>query len=141
MRMQRIVLAMTLLCTTCQAQVTPEVTVVEVSTGTFEVPTATPDCQPTAGVMVDIQRASDSKLILQISGLQPGEVPYIIYSTSSGGASRMIASGYAVTGADANGKFITDQGGLLPLEGQTSAVWDIRLIHSRGVECATITLP
>ena len=141
MRMPWIALAIALLCTACQTQASTEVIVVEVSTGTFEVPTATPDCQPAAGVTVDIQRASDSKLILRISGLQPGEVPYIIYSTSSGGASRMIGSGYSVTGADANGEFITDQRGLLPLEGQTSAIWDIRLIHSRGVECATITLP
>jgi hypothetical protein len=141
MRIRWIVPAIVLFCTACQTQAATAVPVVEVSTAMFEVPTATPDCQHAEGVTMDIKRRSDSKVTLQISGLQPGEVPYIIYSTSSGGASRMIGSGYSVTGADASGKFTHDQGGLLPLEGQTSATWDIRLIHSRGVECATITLP
>jgi len=142
MRVQWIIPVIVLFCSACQTPAdATEVIVVEESTGTFIEPTSTPDCQHAEGVTIDIQRRSDSKVILQISGLQPGEVPYITYSTSSGGASRMIGSGYAVTGADASGKFTHDHGGLLPLEGQTSATWDIRLIHSRGVECATITLP
>jgi hypothetical protein len=141
-KMQWIVAIITLFCTACHQQAAAtEIPVVEVSTGTFEVPTATPDCQPANGVTMDIQRLSDSKLTLRISGLQPGEIPYIIYSTASARASRMITSGYAVTGASADGKFTIDQAGLIPPEGETSATWDIRLIHSRGVECATITMP
>jgi hypothetical protein len=53
----------------------------------------------------------------------------------------MIASSVFVNGADAQGEFRTDQSGLSPLPDQTSASWDIRLIHSRGIECTTITLP
>ena len=141
MRWKWIVSLIGLFCAACQPQAPAEGPVVLVSTGTFDVPTATPDCLHAAGVTLDVQRLGDSKVTLQISGLQPEEVPYIIYSTFSGGASRMIGSGYSVTSADANGKFATEQGGLIPPEGQTSAIWEIRLIHSRGVECATITLP
>lgn len=129
-------------CTACQPQAPTEMPVVVVSTGTFVVPTATPDCQHAEGVALEVQRLSDTKVTLHISGLQPGEIPYIIYSTSTIDAgSKMIASSVFVTGADAQGEFRTDQGGLSPLPGQSSAIWDIRLIHSRGIECATITLP
>jgi hypothetical protein len=142
MKMRWIVTVIALFCTACQTQAAAtEIPVVEVSTGMYEIPTATPDCQHADGVTLDIQRVSHKGVILHISGLQPGEVPYIIYSTSSADASTMMTSGYAVTGADANGEFTTDSPGLIPLKGQTSAIWDIRLIHSRGVECATITLP
>ena len=126
----------------CQPQARTEMPVVVVSTGTFVVPTATADCQHAQGVTLDVQRVSDSKVTLHISGLQPGEIPYIIYSTSlSGVGDKMFTSGNFVNGADARGEFSTEQEGLMPLEGQTSAIWDIRLIHSRGIECATITLP
>ena len=132
-----------LCCAACQPSQTPtEMPVVVESTGTFVVPTATPDCQHAEGVILDVQRLSDSKVSLHISGLQAREIPYILYSTSLAGAgAKMIASGVFTNGADAQGEFRTDQAGLNPLQGQTSAIWDIRLIHSRGVECTTITLP
>ena len=129
-------------CTACQPQAPTEMPVVVVSTGTFIVPTATPDCQHAEGVTLEVQRLSESKVSLHITGLQPGEIPYIIYSTSlTAAGAKMIASGVFVNGADARGEFRTDQAGLSPLPDQTSAIWDIRLIHSRGVECASITLP
>lgn len=129
-------------CTACQSQAPTQMPVVVVSTGTFVVPTATPDCQHAEGVTLEVQRVSESKVSLHITGLQPGEIPYIIYSTSSTGAgSKMITAGVFVNGADAQGEFRTDQSGLSPLPDQTSAIWDIRLIHSRGIECTTITLP
>jgi len=42
---------------------------------------------------------------------------------------------------DQHGNFSIDLPGLIRLEGETNATWDIRFIHARGVECATITLP
>jgi len=50
-------------------------------------------------------------------------------------------SGEFAEGADPKGNFSFEQGGLFPPKGETSATWDIRFIHSRGVECATIILP
>jgi hypothetical protein len=31
--------------------------------------------------------------------------------------------------------------GLQPLDGQSKATWDIRVVHRRGVACAEVTLP
>jgi len=107
----------------------------------FVEPTATPDCLHTDGVTLDVRRISDSGVELRARGLQPGEIPYITYSTFSSARSMSGTSGIFVKGADANGEFVFELKGLLPLEGQTSAAWDIRFIHARGVECATITLP
>ncbi len=104
-------------------------------------PTSTPDCLHADGVTLNVRRISDSSVELQVSGLEPGEMPFITYSTSDSGSSVRGEAGNFAQGANAKGEFIYKLGGLNPLTGQTSATWDIRLIHSRGVECATITLP
>lgn len=105
-------------------------------------PTATPDCQPIAGVMIEVRRLSDTTAVLHASGLQPGEIPFIFYSTSISGVRSMRgeAGGFA-KGADEQGEFSFELTGLQPLEGQARATWDIRLVHRRGVACAAITLP
>jgi hypothetical protein len=104
-------------------------------------PTATPDCQPAAGVTIEVQRLSNTTAVLHARGLQPGEIPFIFYSTSIIGRSmRGEASGF-VNGADEHGEFSFELAGLRPLEGQASATWDIRLVHRRGVACTEISLP
>jgi hypothetical protein len=40
-----------------------------------------------------------------------------------------------------DGEFFFELENLEPQVGQTDSTWDIRLVHQRGVECATITLP
>jgi len=105
-------------------------------------PTATPDCQPAAGVTVTVQRLTDTTALLHATGLQPGEIPSVFYSTSNGAgkSSRTEAWGFA-NGADAHGEFSFELHNLQPPEGQTTAAWDIRLVHRRGVACAQITVP
>ncbi len=105
-------------------------------------PTATPDCQPAAGVAIEVWRVSDTTAVLHASGLQPGEIPFIFYSTSISGVGSMRgeSSGFA-KGADEHGEFSFELTGLQPLEGQARATWDIRLVHRRGVACTEITLP
>ncbi len=105
-------------------------------------PTATPDCQPAAGVEIEVRRVSDTTALLHASGLQPGEIPFIFYSTSISGVGSMRgeSSGFA-KGADEHGEFSFELTGLQPLEGQARATWDIRLVHRRGVACTEITLP
>ena len=44
-------------------------------------------------------------------------------------------------GADEHGEFSLQLTSLQPLEGQTKATWDIRLVHAHGVACAEITMP
>jgi hypothetical protein len=104
-------------------------------------PTTTPDCQPAAGVMIEVRRLSDTTAALHASGLQPGEIPFIFYSTSIIGHSMRVESDGFAKGADEQGEFSFELTGLRPLEGQASATWDIRLVHRRGVACAEITLP
>jgi len=115
--------------------------VVEVAVEPFVEPTSTPDCLHADGVILDLRRISDSGVELQVSGLKPGEIPYITHSTFNRTGSKSGASGSFVEGADTNGEFVFELKGLLPLEGETSVTWDIRFIHARGVECATVTLP
>jgi hypothetical protein len=114
---------------------------VKVTEAPFVEQTATPDCLHADGVTVDVRRISDSGVELHARGLQPGEIPFITYSTFSGARSMSGTSGSFIKGADANGEFVFEQNGLFPIAGQTSATWDIRFIHARGVECATIALP
>jgi hypothetical protein len=84
---------------------------------------------------------SNTKVSLRVSGLQSGEIPYVTFYTSSRHNSLGFTSGNFAEGADTQGNFFFEQGGLFPPEGETSATWDIRFIHARGVECATVTLP
>lgn len=127
----------------CAPQITAStVTVVEMTVEAFVEPTATPDCLHVDGVTLNVTRISDTGVELHASGLQPGEIPFVIHSTSISGVGGMSGeSGKFVEGADAQGEFIFVLKGLIPLEGETSATWDIRFIHARGVECATVTLP
>lgn len=108
----------------------------------FVEPTATPQCQPAEGVTVEVRRISDTTLGLRVSGLQPGDKPTVIYSTSIPNEGSSMGEMYDFAeGVDENGEFSVDLPGLRPLEGQTSATWDIRFIHARGVECVAVTLP
>jgi hypothetical protein len=103
-------------------------------------PSATPTCQPFPGVTFEVRHVSGSMIELQARGLESGETPSVIYSTFSN-AGGTLGEERFMHGADERGEFSASLSGFMPLEGQTSATWDIRFIHSRGVECATITFP
>lgn len=118
------------------------VVIEEPMTEPFVEPTPTPDCLHAEGVTMEVRRIRDTTVALDVSGLQPGEKPTVIYSTSIANKSSAMTEMYGFAeGADENGEFSIDLPGLVPLEGQTRATWDIRFIHARGVECATVTLP
>jgi hypothetical protein len=137
-----LVLVFTFIITACTPQITASpVTVVEMTVEAFVEPTATPDCLHAEGVTLNVRRISDTGVELHVSGLQPGEIPYITNSTFSRSRSLREESGGFVNGADAQGEFIIVLKGLIPLEGEISSTWDIRFIHARGVECVTVTLP
>lgn len=137
------VLIFALLITACLPQnaATPS-PAVETAVDAFVEPTVTPDCIHAEGVTLDARRISDSSVELHARGLQPGEIPFVIHSTSIIGVGGMSGeSGKFVEGADAQGEFNFVVKGLVPLAGETSATWDIRFIHARGVECAIVILP
>lgn len=106
------------------------------------IPSPTPDCQPATGVTLEVQRLTNTIVVLHASGLQPGEIPSVFYSTSVAGvgSKRGEAWGF-VKGADERGEFSVQLTSLLPLDGQSEATWDIRLVHARGVACIEVTLP
>ena len=136
------VLIFALLVTACLPQNTATHSpVVEMTVETFVEPTATPDCIHADGVTLDVRRINDSSVELHARGLQPGEIPFVIHSTFSRTRSMSGEAGSFVEGADGQGEFVYELKGLIPLEGETSATWDIRFIHARGVECAIIILP
>jgi hypothetical protein len=111
----------------------------------FVEPTGTPDCQPGPGVTLEVRRIDPNSVWVHASGLQPGEIPRIIYSASAQGEGMYGEEGDFRVGADEQGEFSIDLSGLelgrMSLEGPYTAAWDIRLIHARGVACASITLP
>jgi hypothetical protein len=111
----------------------------------FVEPTGTPGCQPSPAVTLDVRRIDPSSVWLHASGLQPGETPRVIYGASAKGEGMYADLGEFRDGADQQGEFFMELSGLelgqTSLEGSYTATWDIRLIHARGVACATITLP
>lgn len=111
----------------------------------FVEPTGTPGCQPSPAVTLEVRRIDPNSVWVHASGLQPGEIPRVIYSASAKGEGMYGDAGEFREGADEQGEFSIDLSGLelgsMSLEGPYTATWDIRLIHVRGVACATITLP
>lgn len=135
----------TIICMACStpdpAASTP---VVEVAISELPVePTATPACLHRPGVIAEIEQIKDYSVMLHIAGLQPGEIPFVTYSTTSASGNEKLygTSGNFVKGADEGGQFSFSLPGLRPLDDEASAAWDIRVIHARGVECAQVTLP
>ena len=139
-----LVLILVAFCTACQTQTSspvappsPEVTILPPVT-----PSATPDCQAAVGVTVQVLAVTNHSVGLQVSGLQPGEIPFIFYSTAIRGVGARRGEAWAFArGADEHGDFSTELTGLQPLDGQSKATWDIRVVHRRGVACAEVTLP
>lgn len=131
----------------CQVRMIPVPTPVieEAVEEPYVEPTATPDCQPSPEVMLEVQKIDARSVRLHASGLQPGEVPRIIYGASAQGEGLYADEGEFRVGADDQGDFTHTLSGLelgrTALDGPYTATWDIRFIHSRGVACATITLP
>lgn len=108
-------------------------------------PTGTPDCQPSPGVTLEVRRIDNNSVWLQASGLEPGEIPRVIYSASAKGEGMYGDAGEFLQGADEQGEYSVELVGLelgqASLEGPYTATWDIRLIHARGVACARLPLP
>jgi hypothetical protein len=148
---RRLVLFVTLICAACQVPVA--ITAAPVSTATPAVaivtaiiapvaPTATPDCLAATGVLMAVLPGNNNHYELQVSGLKPGEIPFVFYSAqdSQGNLTRMEDWGF-VQGADPDGKFSLELSQLRVLDGEPSTTWDVRLVHACGVACATVVVP
>ncbi len=134
-------LMLVLLCAGCQMQRPAAPTVVPQVMPPVA-PSATPECQAVPGVTLEVKRMSRTTVELTAKGLQPGEIPTVLYSTEMAGVgSARIEAGSFAKGADASGNFSVQLTGMAPLDGQTSAVWDVRLVHRSGVACVRVTMP
>jgi hypothetical protein len=111
----------------------------------FIEPTETPDCLPSPDVIFEVRQIDPTSVWIHASGLQPGEIPHVIYSASARGEGVYGEAGQFRDGADEQGEFSMELGGLelgrMSIEGPYTATWDIRLIHARGVACGEISLP
>ena len=105
-------------------------------------PFSLPDCQPSASVTFKVQKINDTLVMLIASGLQPGETPFVYYSTEKrmGGYDGNIVSDKTefYSELDLEDRDVTKQA---TSGEQLTTTWDIRLEHRGGVECTTITLP
>jgi hypothetical protein len=136
-----IVLGLAVFGIACLAQtIATPIPVVTVTTGLPGTPYSIPACQPTPGISLKLQKISDTLIELIAMGLRPGESPSVYYNTPVGDTPGTGGS-YQTDTVNEDGKFLLELQNLEPPFGQTSATWDIRLAHERGVECATITLP
>jgi hypothetical protein len=146
--LRRLVLFATLICAACQAPVTltgaPATPAVAIVTAIIApvAPTATPDCLAATGVLMAVRPGNNNHYELQVSGLKSGEIPFVFYSAqdSQGNLTRMEAWGF-VQGADRDGNFSLELSQLRVLDGEPSTTWDVRLVHARGVACATVVVP
>jgi hypothetical protein len=139
-----LILIIAMLCTSCLAQMTTptEPPLEEMPIESTEIPEEiiTPDCQPASGVTFRLQKISENMVELIATGLQPGETPRVFFNSAINGndGSGGIRDGNII---DDTGEFYLELDRLDPPDGQAAATWDIRLAHTRGVECTMITLP
>ncbi len=123
-------------CVACQVQSSPAPVGVTPEVAPFVEPTPTPDCQPVLGVSIKVKDR-----VLEISGLQPGENPTVFYSAENRKGAQRVESYNFAEGANKEGVFTYKLDMLRVLDGDTRTVWDLRVVHSRGVACAQITVP
>ncbi len=103
-------------------------------------PTPAPCTPLPAGMSLSVKPLSPTYVQVEIKGLEPGEkLIFIAHAETSGHRTR--SEGLPVAGADSDGHFVYQIGGLGPLPGSTRNQWQIQVIHSRGVACADVTLP
>jgi hypothetical protein len=109
----------------------PEVYLVE--------PSPTPECQELPGVSIEIHM-DNFKPQLTVRGLQPVEKPHILYSAANA-ESGAYGDLWSAQGANEQGVFNYRLQPLEVLEGDTTTTWQLRVVHARGVACASIQIP
>ena len=103
--------------------------------------TPTPDCLA-GGVTLTLTKTDGRDVILVARGLEPGEKPLSIFGgTTYKNGSRRFDEYDIQIGADESGIYTERLTGLEAAPDGSSVVWDVRLRHSHGVVCATITMP
>ena len=133
------------LCTSCAIQnsqpSTPQVEGIAAVESTEDPTIPIPDCAPASGAAFRLQKLSDNRAELIATGLQPGETPRIFINSTYNGKNAGPGSIFDANMVLENGEFYYELSRLDPPKEKVSMTWEIRLQHSRGVECASIVLP
>jgi hypothetical protein len=105
-------------------------------------PSPTPACTalPT-GMTVSVTPVSSRSALTEMTGLQPGEIPVLIFEISSSGmgGSRLEERPIEAAGAEGNYSHVTQE--LYPLDDSSDNHWQVQVIHQMGVACSEVTLP
>lgn len=121
-------------------KVTPEVTVVRsvVTTGPSPTPVV---CTPLPdGMTIQVKPESETSVLVELAGLQPGERLVFIYTTEIPGQHlrEYVSPATATVGLD--GHYAERESDMVPIPGSANQ-WQVKVIHARGVACAEVTLP
>jgi len=100
----------------------------------------TPMCMPVPGVNLDVVPLSSSSIRVKVTGLKPGEhVTFVFYSEAAGQTFKIESN--PLEDADDNGSIEYIEGGLDRISGGQFKEWQVQVIHSSGIACATLGLP
>ncbi len=87
-----------------------------------------------------VKKAGNTAVSIRLSGLHADEKPIVILETGSEGHFRRIEE-LATSPIGDSGVFETVVEGVRPLEDAERSIWKVKVIHARGVACATIAVP
>ena len=113
---------------------------VQVSTAPYLTETPIPACVSLPNVKLDVMLLPDNAVQIKVTGLQPNELVYMVFSSESQGKVKRIECCAAET-AIGDGSYNQVQ----VLRGQSIDVefkhWQVHAVHSRGSTCAEFVLP
>lgn len=97
------------------------------------------ECAPYPGVNLEALSTTAGEINVKITGIEPNErVTFVFYSEAAGQTFKIESN--PLEGADSNGslEYIEHLG---QISESTLKKWQVQVIHSRGVACATVNLP
>lgn len=126
-------------CVPASAVPTVAVTVVTVVVP-FTTPTATPACTDLLPGMVFTLTTQPNAVMIELSGLRPGEQPTLVLWHEVPGVGAKRIEGTALPVAD-DGRLVERQYNLSPADENAPNTWHIQVIHAQGVACTEVTIP
>ncbi len=94
---------------------------------------------PADGMVYTVEPAAADRVVLRLSGLQPGESLILLFSAESPTHKKVVELPLPDAVA-ADGRFAYEES-LSRLPDATENTWTVKVIHSRGVACQDVTLP
>lgn len=92
-------------------------------------------------VTLSVSPVAHTSARVELRGLISGEKLTIYFFAQPGRQRTRQVADYPSEGADQNGVFIVQVDSLSPLPDVATNLWMVKVVHSRGVACAEVTLP